>query len=340
MERADLRPALVLTKPLLAATARPKINRMNTYDKKPAESKPSWRDVLPVHPAAEMFPLMSRDELIELGEDIKKNKLRIPLIFWRSKDGVDSVLDGRNRLDAGEAVGMEWSIDELLKTGHYYLEGTHDPYAIVISLNIHRRHLTGEQKRDLIAKLLKVQPEKSDRAIAKSVGSDHKTVAAVRKSNGEIPHKDRTEATGRKARGRKPESERVSEPAKATPCPCPSCDIPLEEHDAAEVTSKATPAEELAEQQIDNVCANADFSLPPGMPPISSTNEPVDADDLGQALNMLLNRPEPMPSFIHAALVAHANNLITRGAPDDWIACAKQVLTALASGRTGVLPFQ
>ena len=32
----------------------------------------SWRDVLPVHAAADLFPLMSEDELRELGDDIKK----------------------------------------------------------------------------------------------------------------------------------------------------------------------------------------------------------------------------------------------------------------------------
>ena len=36
----------------------------------------SWRDRLKIHPAAELFPLMSADELRELGEDIKKNGLR------------------------------------------------------------------------------------------------------------------------------------------------------------------------------------------------------------------------------------------------------------------------
>jgi hypothetical protein len=40
-------------------------------------SKPkSWRDLLPVHPAAELFPMMSEEELRALGEDIKKNGLR------------------------------------------------------------------------------------------------------------------------------------------------------------------------------------------------------------------------------------------------------------------------
>ena len=36
----------------------------------------SWRDVYEVHPAAELFPMMSTEELKALGEDIKKNGSR------------------------------------------------------------------------------------------------------------------------------------------------------------------------------------------------------------------------------------------------------------------------
>src|SRR5262245_44713667 len=41
-----------------------------------------------------------------------------------------------------------------------------DPIAYVISANVRRRHLTREQKHDLIEKLLKAVPEKSARQIA------------------------------------------------------------------------------------------------------------------------------------------------------------------------------
>ena len=57
--------------------------------------------------------------------------------------------------------------------------------------NVHRRHLTAEQKRELIAKLLKAQPENSNRAIANATKVvDHKTVGKVRtdmEDRGEIP---------------------------------------------------------------------------------------------------------------------------------------------------------
>jgi hypothetical protein len=33
----------------------------------------SWRDILPVHPAADLFPMMTPDEITALGEDIKNN---------------------------------------------------------------------------------------------------------------------------------------------------------------------------------------------------------------------------------------------------------------------------
>ena len=61
----------------------------------------SWRDVLSVHPAAELFPQMSADELRELGEDIKKHGRlpAVPLVLWEAEKGAPPfLLDGRNRL--------------------------------------------------------------------------------------------------------------------------------------------------------------------------------------------------------------------------------------------------
>src|SRR5215475_13505956 len=59
-----------------------------------------WRDVLQIHPAAELFPLMTPDELHALGEDIKKKGLTSPIVLGRSHPQARAqLLDGRNRLD-------------------------------------------------------------------------------------------------------------------------------------------------------------------------------------------------------------------------------------------------
>jgi hypothetical protein len=175
---------------------------------------PSWRDVLSVHPAADLFPLMTPDELRALGEDIKKSGLKIPVTVWSGKGEPLQLLDGRNRLDAMEAVGIpikrlkrfiEYYCEEsmLWEDGSQCINADTDPYAYVISANIHRRHLTAEQKRDLIAAVLKAQPDKSNRTIAKQTKADHKMVGTVREkleATGEIPQLDKTTGADGKAR--------------------------------------------------------------------------------------------------------------------------------------------
>jgi hypothetical protein len=67
-----------------------------------------------------------------------------------------------------------------------------DPASYVVSMNVARRHLTQEQKRELVAKLLVAHPDKSDRQIAETTKTDHKTVGKVRRAKearGEIPQR-------------------------------------------------------------------------------------------------------------------------------------------------------
>src|SRR5262249_19024288 len=148
----------------------------------------SWRDVIKVHPAAELFPMMSEAELRELGEDIKKSGLKNRIVFWGSRPGEEAfLLDGRNRLDAMEMVGL--ATTNLNRTTIYGSEGA-DPYPYVISANMHRRHLTAEDKCDIIAKLLRAKPEVSNATVAKQIKADDKTVAKVRReleATSEIP---------------------------------------------------------------------------------------------------------------------------------------------------------
>jgi hypothetical protein len=195
----------------------------------------SWRDVLPIHPAANLFPLMSPDELRALGEDIKKNGLKIPVTVWKEqKDFEPQLLDGRNRLDAMEAVGLPicvenagTELDPAIKLWNdaWPIEVTEvrgdkpggDPFALVVSANIHRRHLTHDQKTELVAKLLKAKPEKSNRQIAKAAKVDDKTVASIRdelEAGAEIPHlKETTGADGKSYPAKKKPARRKRKPA-------------------------------------------------------------------------------------------------------------------------------
>jgi hypothetical protein len=224
-------------------------------NKKPA----SWRDTLPVHPAADLFPLMSPDELRTTGENIKKNGLRLPIAIT----GDGKLLDGRNRLDAMEAVGIEFEFAPgsngliALKVGRdslYWPEiVTSDPVAYVISTNIHRRHLTAEQKRDLIAKLIKATPEKSNRQIAETAKVGHPTVARVRKkleAKGDVERR----STSIDTKGRKQPARKPSKPSKA---------------------GKRTPGDDII---VDELLDEADQAAAP-----PAERKPKPRDDIGAA---------------------------------------------------------
>jgi hypothetical protein len=174
-----------------------------------------WRDVLKIHPAAELFPLMGPDELRALGDDIKANGLKSEIVLVGRPP---LLLDGRNRLDAMESVGMTviggyepfkgCPLGGDLARSDVKLRTEDDPYAYVISANIHRRHLTAAQKGELVAALLKARPERSDRATAAIAKVSDKTVGAVRgrlEGRAEIPHVERRADTkGRSQPASKP----------------------------------------------------------------------------------------------------------------------------------------
>jgi hypothetical protein len=180
-----------------------------------ATASPSWREVLSVHPAAKLFPRVSEEELNVFAQDIRQHGLKTKITLWN--DGtIDCVLDGITRLDALQRAGIKFFATEThdgrcLHDFKYFsrlVDPALDPYAYVISANIHRRHLTAEQKRELIAKLLKAKPEASNVAIAKQVKADDKTVAKVRRDlerRSEIPNVEkRTDSKGRAQPATKP----------------------------------------------------------------------------------------------------------------------------------------
>jgi hypothetical protein len=124
---------------------------------------------LAFHPLADIFPLMEGKEFDELVADIKAHGLREDIILY---DGM--ILDGRNRYRACLAA----DVPPVPINGDKWIK---NPTEYVISANIHRRHLTAEQKDDFLVKLVAANPEESDRSLAKKGGVTHPTIARARK---------------------------------------------------------------------------------------------------------------------------------------------------------------
>lgn len=134
----------------------------------------TWREHLSIHPSADVFPLFSKPALRELADDIKTNgglHEGVTLYFDPTSEA-EVLLDGRNRLDALELLGLEIFDGKGRVRKEWYgrtlLDG-YDPVAYVIGANVRRRHLTKRQQADLIVAAVKAA--KTDRAKpARSVG--------------------------------------------------------------------------------------------------------------------------------------------------------------------------
>ena len=191
-------------------------------------ARQSWRDVLPIHPAADLFPFILWAENAEDADDLTKVQL----------------LDGRNRLDAMELLGVQLvkrgkldveAIGMFANVGCFFeTRSDGDPYELALSLNAHRRHLDADQKRKLIAKVLKAKPEKSNRHIASELGYSHVTVGAVRDelvSTGQIDQLEKTKGKDGKSRpARKPKAKASKEMASKAKAEQKSFDSPEEAH--------------------------------------------------------------------------------------------------------------
>lgn len=94
------------------------------------------------HPMADIFPWIEGPAFQELVEDIRKNGVLEPIVFF---DGM--ILDGRNRYMAAREVGIPYPRVEYRGN---------DPLGFVIAKNLARRHLTESQRAMVAAKLAKM----------------------------------------------------------------------------------------------------------------------------------------------------------------------------------------
>jgi ParB-like chromosome segregation protein Spo0J len=105
------------------------------------------------HPAANLIPPMTQEEFDDLVADIKTHGLNEPITIHEGM-----ILDGRHRALACDKIGIKpWRQES----------PSNDPLAYVLSVDIHRRHLTAEQRIEVAEKLAKADPAMSARRIAK-----------------------------------------------------------------------------------------------------------------------------------------------------------------------------
>jgi hypothetical protein len=93
---------------------------------------------LKIHPIADLFPMMTEEELQYLAADIKANGLVHPIIV----DDENQIVDGRNRNAACKIAGVEPTFDKL---------NGRDPLDYIVSVNLARRNLTKGQQAMALA---------------------------------------------------------------------------------------------------------------------------------------------------------------------------------------------
>jgi FtsZ-binding cell division protein ZapB len=111
-----------------------------------------------LHPLCTLFPRLSGNEYQNLVEDIKKNGLMDPIILHDNM-----ILDGGNRYRACIDAGVE---PEFMKFGGANI------VSYVLSVNLHRRHLSPGQQAAIVSSA-------QDWAKAQSHGGDRKSDQAA-----------------------------------------------------------------------------------------------------------------------------------------------------------------
>lgn len=102
-----------------------------------------------IHPAANLFPMMGDKEYRELVADIKANGLRQSVMMVGDTRETAQIIDGRNRAKALAELGLDLNDHADVMDP----DDIPDPVEFVLSLNLHRRHLTESQRAMVASKV-------------------------------------------------------------------------------------------------------------------------------------------------------------------------------------------
>ncbi len=110
-----------------------------------------------VHEAANIFPI-DEENISDLAKDIRDNGQQVPIDLLDGK-----ILDGRRREKACRMIGIE------PKTRNVKVS---DPVAYVLSLNLHRRHLSESQRAMVGARARKMYDDQAKERMHEGKGRD------------------------------------------------------------------------------------------------------------------------------------------------------------------------
>ena len=142
-----------------------------------------------VHPAATLMPKLSTSAFVQLKDDIERHGLREPIWMKNGK------IDGRHRWRACQELGIKCDTKEFAGD---------DVEAFVMSANLHRRHLTKRAGTVRLSRGSQKRPSRTDRDIGRWSTRATSLSPPPARLMDRFDHRERLQASGRRARGRKP----------------------------------------------------------------------------------------------------------------------------------------
>ena len=119
------------------------------------------------HQYANLFPLLEGEDYNNLKEDINKNGLLEPIYLYN-----DKIIDGRNR--------YRCCLDLNIKPNFKQYEGDPDKLlSFILSINLHRRHLSEGQRAIIAAKLANLDPGRPAASLTVSTDTISQSDAAA-----------------------------------------------------------------------------------------------------------------------------------------------------------------
>lgn len=150
------------------------------------------------------MPALSEEDAIALEKSIRTHGIQVPVLM----DEEGAIIDGHHRWEIGTRCGIQ--VPTEVREGLTEAQKV----ALSISLNIDRRQVSRQQKREIIAASLKADPTASNVEHARRTGASDKTVQTVRadlEGRSEIPNvEERRDSSGRTQPATKPDRPVVS----------------------------------------------------------------------------------------------------------------------------------